>query len=355
MDFSALSDVFFDDQDANLFLVADARLRADALQQSILPRLRLVMNTAIALIREVYDVEALDDSIVSVLPNFRKKRSNYMEHMYESAFVGLGGRRRAMWPGFSRRDGKPVQILPFRFAFALDANGVFLILENGWLKGLDDRSFGSMLRFHVDFERDVVPLCFASEIVPVFVRDLLPISPLSDKYEYCISHRIWQYGFFGRVRRFPVAQDGLASLVLDYVRFFPVYDSYIQMAKGNACRLNALVGRLNRWSGDGLADEAEEEADDSDPDRRAVAVARAAAAAETKVRVMPAIRWQVFQKDGWRCVACGRGSQNEIILHVDHIVPRSRGGSDALDNYQTLCSVCNIGKSNHDSTDLRKI
>ena len=49
-----------------------------------------------------------------------------------------------------------------------------------------------------------------------------------------------------------------------------------------------------------------------------------------------------------------RSAENEIILHVDHITPRYKGGRDELDNYQTLCNICNIGKSNKDETDLRK-
>ena len=76
-------------------------------------------------------------------------------------------------------------------------------------------------------------------------------------------------------------------------------------------------------------------------------------AAEAVIRVMPALRWQVFQRDNWKCVACGRGSEDGIILHVDHIIPRSKGGLDSLNNFQTLCHICNIGKSNKDSTDLR--
>ncbi|NTW50400.1 MAG: HNH endonuclease [Chlorobiales bacterium] len=69
---------------------------------------------------------------------------------------------------------------------------------------------------------------------------------------------------------------------------------------------------------------------------------------------MPAIRWQVFQRDRWKCVACGRTSHDNVILHIDHIIPRSRGGSDTIDNYQTLCNTCNLGKGNRDDTDLRK-
>ncbi|OQX01521.1 MAG: hypothetical protein BWK80_59790 [Desulfobacteraceae bacterium IS3] len=70
---------------------------------------------------------------------------------------------------------------------------------------------------------------------------------------------------------------------------------------------------------------------------------------------MPAIRWQVFQRDKWKCVSCGRSAANDVILHVDHIVPRSKGGKDELDNYQTLCHICNIGKSNKDETNIREL
>jgi len=68
---------------------------------------------------------------------------------------------------------------------------------------------------------------------------------------------------------------------------------------------------------------------------------------------MPAMRWQVFQRDDWKCVSCGRSSHDDVILNMDHILPRSKGGPDRIDNLQTLCWECNIGKSNRDDTDLR--
>ncbi len=55
------------------------------------------------------------------------------------------------------------------------------------------------------------------------------------------------------------------------------------------------------------------------------------------------IRWEVFERDNFRCVACGLTSK-ETILNVDHIYPKSKGGKDNLNNLQTLCALCNLGK-----------
>ncbi|MFN9546563.1 MAG: HNH endonuclease [Cyanobacteriota bacterium] len=362
MTLSALSGIYFDEQDVNLFLVDDARLRADALKHSVLPRLRVVMHSAIALIREIYGIEVLDDSIISVFPNFREKRykNNELTHRYSSAFVGLGGQRQPRWPGFSRKDGKPVQILPFRFAFVLEEDGVFLMLENGWLKGLDKDSFDKILRFHIDNESVISRLCFGSRISPdfYFSDDLPFFAVFKDHYRHRISTgRIDNY-FIGYPFRIPISSAEIFRLVEYFAIFFPVYDSYIQIAKGLPIRLDSLIALLNNWferefnnwSESEVERHREDEESHSSPDGLAEI---ATLAAEKKVRVMPAIRWQVFQRDQWRCVSCGRNSHNGATLHIDHIVPRSRGGLDSLDNFQTLCDICNLGKSNKDATDLR--
>lgn len=57
-------------------------------------------------------------------------------------------------------------------------------------------------------------------------------------------------------------------------------------------------------------------------------------------------RYQVFKRDNSKCVACGRGVNEGAILHIDHKIPFSLGGLTVLDNLQTLCSECNISKSN---------
>lgn len=58
------------------------------------------------------------------------------------------------------------------------------------------------------------------------------------------------------------------------------------------------------------------------------------------------LRFRVLQRDGFRCVQCGRtpATTPGVVLHIDHIVAWSRGGATVLENLQTLCESCNLGK-----------
>ena len=58
------------------------------------------------------------------------------------------------------------------------------------------------------------------------------------------------------------------------------------------------------------------------------------------------LRYRVLKKDALKCVACGRSANDGVKLHVDHKIPFSLGGLTELNNLQTLCSDCNISKSN---------
>lgn len=63
-------------------------------------------------------------------------------------------------------------------------------------------------------------------------------------------------------------------------------------------------------------------------------------------KVTRALRYDVLRRDGFKCVRCGRGREDGVKLHVDHIVPVSRDGKSTMDNLQTLCEDCNCGKGN---------
>jgi hypothetical protein len=59
-------------------------------------------------------------------------------------------------------------------------------------------------------------------------------------------------------------------------------------------------------------------------------------------------RFIVLSRDRFCCCTCGASPSKDpsIQLQVDHIVPWSLGGETVIENLQTLCQKCNIGKSN---------
>lgn len=67
------------------------------------------------------------------------------------------------------------------------------------------------------------------------------------------------------------------------------------------------------------------------------------------------MRYKVIKKSNGKCCACGKSAKDGAVLHVDHIKPKSHYPELALDisNLQVLCSECNLGKGNRDSTDWR--
>lgn len=60
------------------------------------------------------------------------------------------------------------------------------------------------------------------------------------------------------------------------------------------------------------------------------------------------LRYKVMLRDNFKCCCCGKSpaTHPNIILHIDHIVPWSESGETTIDNLQTLCQDCNLGKSN---------
>ena len=59
------------------------------------------------------------------------------------------------------------------------------------------------------------------------------------------------------------------------------------------------------------------------------------------------LRFKIMKRDNFKCCACGASPAKDpsVELHVDHIIPWSKGGETVEDNLQTLCSKCNLGKS----------
>lgn len=65
-----------------------------------------------------------------------------------------------------------------------------------------------------------------------------------------------------------------------------------------------------------------------------------------KSKMNDGLRYDVLKRDEFKCKICGISAKEGAKLHIDHIKPVSKGGKTELNNLQTLCERCNIGKSN---------
>lgn len=65
-------------------------------------------------------------------------------------------------------------------------------------------------------------------------------------------------------------------------------------------------------------------------------------------KLTPALRMSILTRDGFRCRLCHRSpTEDQVKLHVDHVVPVAAGGKTERSNLRTLCADCNIGKGSN--------
>ena len=68
-------------------------------------------------------------------------------------------------------------------------------------------------------------------------------------------------------------------------------------------------------------------------------------------------RLRVLDRDDYTCQICGRTVGDGVKLHIDHIKPLSKGGTNDETNLQVLCNECNLAKNNNENlkADQRKL
>ncbi len=62
------------------------------------------------------------------------------------------------------------------------------------------------------------------------------------------------------------------------------------------------------------------------------------------LRIPVKLRMQALERDRFRCTRCGASPANDhrVVLHIDHVFPRSRGGFTGIENLRVLCRPCNL-------------
>ena len=66
------------------------------------------------------------------------------------------------------------------------------------------------------------------------------------------------------------------------------------------------------------------------------------------------IKEKIFQRDNYRCVICGLGRKDGVEICADHRKPLDKGGTNTIENGQTLCTQHNLMKKNYSQTEAGK-
>ena len=66
------------------------------------------------------------------------------------------------------------------------------------------------------------------------------------------------------------------------------------------------------------------------------------------------VKRAIFKRDNYKCVVCSRGKEDGVEIHADHKIPLDKGGTNTIDNGQTLCSEHNFLKKNYSQTEFGK-
>ena len=64
---------------------------------------------------------------------------------------------------------------------------------------------------------------------------------------------------------------------------------------------------------------------------------------QTKQRIPLNLRRRIIERDGLHCVYCDEDLSSAEI-HMDHVIPESRGGETNYNNLQVTCRKCNLAK-----------
>lgn len=355
-----IKNISFDAEDRNLFLIDDLPLKADAIRYSILPKLELIIHHAITQIDRVYNCNVLHDCSIVQSPHFKLgERKNEVKKDCREAAVKIKGRRTyGKWHGIKKPDGAEPKIAPFGLGLELREQGLYITLINND-QLISKKSHQKIFEFLAEFDSEISVMQKCARVVEN--RNNNPedwiICDNATWFKLKLENDDFDFSMVSDVIGFPIYYSVLKNVVYRLTLLYPIFHSYIQIAKNQPVIFSDLVDLANDWlrSDQFKIESSEGEVNVERADGVNMELIKEKAV--TRIKVMPGIRWQVFQRDGWRCVSCGvKATDNDtVILHVDHINPRSKGGKNELENYQTLCDKCNIGKSNRDNTNLRKL
>ncbi|RAJ89861.1 HNH endonuclease [Larkinella arboricola] len=328
----------FEARDTEIFSIPDTKTKLNTLQNYFFPRLKKLLDMALQEVKEAYGIDPFERYNFVYSPSHRKEAK--VNQDTDLVLIGISGRRlfdRQL--KVKREDGKPYALHPASAYFQVTNTGRMTV--NVWPFTFSDETYfwnlKKYLRHHYE---SFTALLNAGNLNYHTLEGKKKLSP--------IKHMLTDEYFFevqSSALYFPIENPlAIDQLVVAFVLAFPILDICYALAEGIKPAFPDQVKALTKWL-----------TNRNPPELTRAEIQEIQLPELDSYRFVRAGLWyQVLARDNWTCCSCRRSAKEHgIVLHVDHILPRSLGGRDELANLQTLCRKCNIGKSNKDFTDLR--
>ncbi len=349
LDDHGIHDVIFEERDIQIFNIPNLKTRLATLQNYFFPRLEKVLRYTLDLVSQVYDVNPYETMTFVYSPSHRENAKENAD--FGRVHVGIGAKRGRKPLQITSRNGKPFSLHPTYLMFKILPSGTMEVEFVPFTLWVDDNYVSRIANLIETHHATLAPLLSFAHITHTSDQSYCCFVPL---HNAIVPEEVGWSGLKLVSPRyyFPVdINRGLCELIFAFVLLYALAESFIEIGEGREPGLNKRLEQFKEWYV--AAEQDEVEAEEVDPQDDLIELEIPELDSYSFVRASK--WWAVLARDQWQCLSCGRTARADgVLLEVDHIIPRSKGGSDDMNNLQTLCKKCNIGKSNRDSTRLSR-
>ncbi|CAN1209378.1 HNH endonuclease [Tumidithrix helvetica PCC 7403] len=337
---SNIDEVIFEERDIQIFSIPDTKNKLATLQNYFFPRLEILLRYTLDIVAQVYDLNPYETMTFVYCPNHREKAKENKD--YGIVHIGVGAKRRRDRPlRIIKRDGKPFVLHVSYLTFKVLPNGTMYVDLLPFRQYVDDAYIAEIAALIEKHSKILLPLL---SLTHISYGSFLPLHESINPENSYIR-------FVSPSYYFPLDSGrGFTELIIAFVLLYALEESFIRIAEGEEPDLERMLDQFKEWYV--YIRDNEDNYENKDIDNEDITLEEIPEL-DSYSFVRAGKWWAVLARDQWKCLSCGRSAREDgVLLEVDHIIPRSKGGSDEMSNLQTLCKKCNIGKSNKDTTRL---
>ena len=364
-----IHEVIFEERDTQIFSIPETKTRLSTLQNYFFPRLEMLVRYTLDIVEQVYHVNPYERMTFVYCPSHRDKAKENKD--FGMVHIGVGAKRGDKPLKIIKRNGQPFSFHPTYLTFKVLPSGTIHAELLPFRQGVDNAyvsKISALVEKHSDELLPLLSLAHISHTSDASYCEFLPL------YQAISPAEVGSSGIklISPKYYFPVdSSRGLSELILAFTLLYALAESFICIGEGREPELEKMLKQFKIWYVKQLNPNVLGWSSKVCPIIKTqkngievrLIVAEGVEVKNLELSEIPELDsysfvragkwWAVLARDKWKCLSCGRSAREDrVLLEVDHIIPRSRGGSDDMINLQTLCKKCNIGKSNKDSTRL---